>query len=174
MRSVAEIRRERPEDILAIRNVNDRAFGRPDEGAVVDRLRGACEGLVSLVAVVDGRVVGHILFSPARIQADGGDEVTGMGLAPLAVLPEYQRQGIGAQLVAAGLEVLRQTPCHFVVVLGHPAYYSRFGFGQASRLGIRCKWNVPAEAFMVLALDEDAMRDASGMARYRDEWDAAT
>jgi putative acetyltransferase len=61
-----------------------------------------------------------------------------------------------------------------VVVLGHPAYYSRFGFGQASKLGVRCKWNVPAEAFMVLALDEDAMRDASGMARYRDEWDAAT
>ncbi len=171
---MAEILPERPEDIPAIRNVHDRAFGRPEEGAVVDRLRGACDGLVSLVAVAEGRVVGHVMFSPARIETEGGGEVTGMGLAPLAVLPEFQRQGIGTQLVTVGLDVLRREPCPFVVVLGHPAYYPRFGFVRASGLGIGCKWNVPDDAFMVLVLDEDAMRGASGTALYRDELDAAT
>jgi putative acetyltransferase len=97
-----------------------------------------------------------------------------MGLAPLAVLPEWQRRGIGGELVGAGLASLRQTRCPFVVVLGHPGYYPRFGFQPASRHGIRCKWEVPDEAFMILILDEGQMRGASGLAHYRDEWDAAT
>ena len=171
---MADIRREQPDDDAAIRNVNDRAFGRTVEGAVIEQLRGAAEGLLSLVAVVDGAVVGHVLFSPVRLEAEGGGERSGMGLAPLAVLPEWQRQGIGSELVGAGLAVLRQMQCPFVVVLGHPGYYSRFGFEPASMHGIRCKWNVPDEAFMILVLDEDSMREASGVALYRSEWDAAT
>jgi putative acetyltransferase len=69
---------------------------------------------------------------------------------------------------------LRQTPCPCVVLLGHPGYYPRFGFEPASRHGIRCKWDVPDAAFMILVLDEDRMRGASGLAHYRSEWDAAT
>jgi putative acetyltransferase len=126
------------------------------------------------VAVVEGAVVGHILFSPVRLEAADGREWSGMGLAPLAVLPEWQGQGIGSELIGAGLASLRQTQCPFVVVLGHPGYYPRFGFGPASRHGIRCKWDVPDEAFMILVLDEDQMRGASGQAHYRGEWDAAT
>ena len=84
---MADIRREQPDDAAAIRNVNDRAFGRPVEGAVIDQLRGASEGLLSLVAVAEGAVVGHILFSPIRLEAEGGGERSGMGLAPMAVLP---------------------------------------------------------------------------------------
>ena len=172
---MVEIRREQPEDVIEIRNVNDRAFGQPNEGAVVDQLRRACEGLVSLVAVVEGQVVGHILFSPARIEAEDGREVLGMGLAPLAVLPEHQRRGIGTELATAGLAIVRQTPCPFVIVLGHDTYYPRFGFEPASMYGLRCQWpGVPDEAFMVLLLDADAMRGVSGVARYCSEWDAAT
>jgi putative acetyltransferase len=171
---MAEIRRERREDIPGIRNVHDLAFGRSEEGTVVDRVREAFDGLVSLVAVVEGRVVGHVLFSPVRIETGEGRDVFGMGLAPLAVLPEYQRQGIGTELMDAGLAAMRQTSCPFVVVLGHPAYYPRFGFEPASRRGIRCKWDVPDEAFMVLVMDEEAMRGVAGLAHYRPEWDAAT
>jgi len=171
---MAEIRRERREDIPGIRNVHDLAFGRSEEGTVVDRVREAFDGLVSLVAVVEGRVVGHVLFSPVRIETGEGRDVFGMGLAPLAVLPEYQRRGIGTELMEAGLAALGQTSCPFVVVLGHPDYYPRFGFEPASRRGIRCKWDVPDEAFMVLVMDEEAMRGVAGLAHYRPEWDAAT
>ncbi len=172
--ALAEIRRERPEDILAIRNVNDRAFGRPNEGAVIEQLRGVCEGLVSFVAVAEGHVVGHIFFSPVALEAADGGVLWGMGLAPLAVLPEWQRRGIGTELASAGLAAIRETACPFVVVLGHPAYYPRFGFEKASGHGIRCQWNVPDEAFMVLVMDWAAMRGASGVARYHAQWDAAT
>jgi putative acetyltransferase len=173
-RSVAQIRREQPGDVLSIREVNDRAFGRVDEGAVIEVLRGSCEGLMSLVAVVEGRVVGHILFSPVELEADDGATVRGLGLAPLAVLPEWQQQGIGTELARAGLVAIAETPCPFVVVLGHSRYYPRFGFEKASSHGIRCQWHVADEAFMVLILDVEAMRGVSGAARYRAEWDAAT
>jgi putative acetyltransferase len=97
-----------------------------------------------------------------------------MGLAPLAVLPELQRQGIGIELTNAGLAAVRQTPCPFVIVLGHPEYYPRFGFERASRYGIRSQYEgVPDEAFMILVLDQGALRGKSGVARYRDEFDAA-
>jgi putative acetyltransferase len=171
---VAEIRPERAGDIVAIRNVNDRAFGRPNEGGVIEQLRRDSVGLVSLVAQLDGEVVGHILFSPVRLEAEDGRSWSGMGLAPLAVSPERQRRGIGSDLVRTGLISLRGTPCPFVVVLGNPDYYSWFGFEPAARHGIRCKWDVPEAAFMILMLDEAGMRGASGLARYRGEWDAAT
>jgi putative acetyltransferase len=171
---VAEIRREQGGDVVAIRNVNDRAFGRPNEGAVIERLRGASEGLLSLVAVAQGQVVGHILFSPVYLEAKDGREWSGAGLAPLAVLPEWQRRGIGSELVRAGLDSLHHTLCPFVVVLGSPEYYPRFGFEPASKRRIRCTWDVPDETFMILVLNERGMRGASGLARYRAEWDAAT
>ena len=171
---MAEIRREQAGDLVAIRNVNDRAFGRPNEGSVVEQLRSASEGLLSLVAVAQGQVVGHILFSPVHLEAEDGREWSGKGLAPLAVLPEWQRRGTGSELVCAGLDSLRQTLCPFVVVLGYPAYYTRFGFEPASRRRIRCTWDVPDEAFMILVLDERSMHGASGLARYRAEWDATT
>ena len=167
------IREERPEDEEAVRAVNEKAFVQPDEADIVDCLQKSCPGLLSLVALDGDEVVGHILFSPAKIE---GDAVTieGMGLAPIAVLPERQRQGVGTQLVKRGIEMLRSRDCPYIIVLGHPEYYPRFGFVRASLHGIRSQWDgVPDEAFMIMILDQSAMKGVSGVARYRDEFDEA-
>lgn len=166
------IRSEETGDIAAVREVNERAFGQPAEADIVDNIRKACGDALSLVAVREGQVVGHILFSPATIETNDG-VVKGMGLAPMAVLPEYQRQGIGEKMGESGLASLREQACAFVIVVGHPEYYPRFGFEPASNHGIRCQWEgVPDEAFMILVLDEPRMKGVSGVARYRDEFDA--
>jgi putative acetyltransferase len=168
------VRKERPEDVPAIRQVNKRAFGQPVEADVVDKLRRTCEGFLSLVATNRGRVVGHILFSPATVERQDRTVLQGMGLAPMAVLPEYQRQGIGSLLVRGGLSMLRASACPFVIVLGHPEYYPRFGFERASRYGLRSQWEgVPDEAFMILVFDAPTLAGASGVVRYRSEFDAA-
>ena len=118
------VRRERPEDVEAVRRVNERAFGRPDEARLVDSLRSAGKVVLSLVAVEDGQVVGHILFSPVTIESEG-HTLPGVGLAPMSVLPEVQRHGIGSLLVKAGLSQCQNEGHAYVVVLGHPEYYPR-------------------------------------------------
>jgi putative acetyltransferase len=160
------VRDERPEDLAAIREVNDRAFDQPLEGRIVDALRehGAVE--LSLVALVDDRIVGHILFSPVS----GASGSAGLGLGPMAVVPEHQRRGVGAALIEASLARLRASGCPFVVVLGHDSYYPRFGFVPASRHGLRCEWDVPDEAFMVHVLDAEAAAAAAGLIKYRPEF----
>jgi putative acetyltransferase len=164
------IRSEHPADVAAVRAVNDLAFGQSTEGEIVDRLRVACPERLSFVAE-DEDIVGHILFTPATVSSPEGP-VTGMGLAPMAVVPERQRQGIGSALVEHGLEFLRSRGCPFVIVLGHPEFYPRFGFERASRYGLRCQWEgVPDQAFMVLVLDRGAMAGIEGVARYREEFD---
>ncbi len=169
------IREERPEDFEAIRRINLEAFGQPAEAEVVDQLREACDNHLSLVAVEGGEVVGHILFSPATIEGEGtAFEVVGMGLAPMAVLPRCQGQGIGSLLIHNGIKMLREKGCPFIIVLGYPEYYPRFGFERASRYGIHSQWSeVPDEAFMILILNKTAMVGATGIARYRKEFDEA-
>jgi len=146
------VREELPEDINAICSVNTRAFNRTQEADIVDKLRRNCSDLLSLVAARQNDVVGHVLFSPATVESE--DKTTrGSGLAPIAVQPEYQRQGIGSELIRAGISELKSKRSAFVIVLGHPEYYPRFGFERASRYGIRSEWQVPDEAFMILILD---------------------
>ncbi|HVF28142.1 MAG TPA: N-acetyltransferase, partial [Pyrinomonadaceae bacterium] len=129
------VRVESPEDISAIRRVNEQAFGSPQEAALVDALREVARPFVSIVAVEDDQVVGHISFRPVTI--DGAGSVRrAMGLAPMAVLPEHQRRGIGSLLARAGLEECQQLGCDVVVVLGHPEYYPRFGFRPAGERGL--------------------------------------
>ncbi|MBM3819307.1 MAG: N-acetyltransferase [Acidimicrobiia bacterium] len=168
------IRPERPSDAGQVREVNTLAFGGPLEADLVDRLRDNCADALSLVAEQDGAVVGHILFTPVTITS-GGRDVVGMGLAPMGVRPERQRQGIGSALVRHGLDLLRERRCPFVVVVGHPEYYPRFGFARASLHGIRSQWDGIAEdAWMVAIIDRQAMAGVSGMASYRDEFNGLT
>jgi putative acetyltransferase len=167
------IREEAAADAAAIRRLHLAAFGGEVEAKLVDTLRHTCRENLSLVAIDKDSLVGHILFSPVMLR-DGDRTLHGMGLGPMAVLPSHQRQGIGSRLVRRGLALLRDARCPFVVVLGHPGYYPRFGFVPASRHGIRCQWSgVPDAAFMVLVLQPAAMPRGGGIARYREAFDAA-
>ena len=166
-----EIREELPSDIATVREVNKLAFGQDQEANLVDALRSNGAALLSLVATLDGQVVGHILFSPATIgENETSAVVTGAGLAPMAVHPEHQRRGIGSKLIAAGTEKLKADGCPFIIVLGHPNYYPRFGFTPASTFGVKCEWDVPPEAFMLLVLDQPKISGISGLAKYRPEF----
>ncbi len=164
------IRQETNDDLAAIREVNRLAFGRDDEGRLVDLLRERGAILCSLVADVDGRVVGHVLFSPAELD-DDGRMTPFAALGPVGVRPEHQRRGIGEALIRAGLERCRDEGYGAAVVLGHPWYYPRFGFRPSASLGIRWEHDAPEEAFMVLALRGGGLDGARGVIRYRPEFD---
>lgn len=161
-----DIREERSEDIAAIRELNKLAFGGNEEADIVDALRSNGAAMLSLVATVEERVVGHILYSPIFV----GGQFAGAALGPMSVLPENQRQGIGSKLVEAGNRKLKDTGCPFVIVLGHPEYYPRFGFSPASAHGVKCEWEVPDNVFMLLILDREGAQGVSGLAQYRHEF----
>jgi putative acetyltransferase len=163
------IRLEKPEDIPAIRIVNELAFGRPAEADLVDALRRNGKSAVSLVAEDDDRIVGHILFSPVTVETVER-EMVGAGLAPLAVIPERQNQRIGSMLVEHGLRRCREEGHQYVVVLGHPDYYPRFGFVPAGRFGIKSEYDVADEVFMVMELREGALRGCAGVVKYQPEF----
>lgn len=168
---IQQEREELPADAAGVRRVNELAFAGLTEARIVDELRASCPGLICLVAAERENIVGHILFSPVVIEARGGD-LHGMGLGPMAVIPDHQRQGIGSALVRFGLEKLMSPSCPFVIVLGHPAYYPRFGFVKASVHGVQCQWEgVPDEAFMVLVLDQEVLSRLTGTAKYRQEFE---
>jgi putative acetyltransferase len=164
-----EIRTEKPEDIEAVRNINIAAFGRENEANLVDRLRGIASTF-SFVAVQSDRLVGHILFSPVVVAGKCSSNLSILGLAPVAVLPNYQRQGIGTLLIREGLKECGRSGFQAVVVLGHPDFYPRFGFIPASRKSLGCEYDVPDEAFMVLELESGALQDCSGTVKYRSEF----
>lgn len=167
--SIVSIRLEQPDDIAGVRETNEHAFGEPLEADLVDTLRPASEFL-SLVAITDGRVVGHILFTP--IAMDPPVERRIAGLAPMAVRPEQQRTGIGGQLIRAGLEECRRRGYSAVVVLGHPDYYPKFGFVPAHTFGVTCEFPSPPEAFMALELEPRALSGVAGVVNYRPEFAA--
>jgi putative acetyltransferase len=162
------IRAETADDIPAVRRVNELAFGQPDEADLVDALRANARPHISLVAVSEGLVVGHIFFSPVTLVAeDSGPAI--LALAPMAVLPQSQQQGVGSHLVREGLKECQRIGCDMVVVLGHPEYYPRFGFVPASQKGLRCEYPVPDEVFMVAELKPNAL-SGRGLVRYRPEF----
>src|SRR5262245_52243646 len=163
------LRCETPEDIPAIHNINTAAFGQANEADLVDALRQHNALTISLVAVKDGHLVGHIAFSPVTITSSTAT-IEALGLAPMAVLPDYQRRGIGSQLVEAGLTACHNTPYGVVVVLGHPHYYPRFGFTPAKPLGIMWEHDDPEEAFLVKEIQEGALAQIRGVVKYRPEF----
>jgi len=165
-----EIREERPDDVAAVRNLNRRAFGQDQESNIVDALRANGAALLSLVATLNDRVVGHIMYSPLTI----GGNVTGAALGPMAVLPEHQRQGIGSKLVKVGNQKLKDAGYPFIIVVGHADYYPRFGFKRANEHGITCEWDLPDDVFMLLVLDQAKMESVSGLATYRHEFSSVS
>ena len=160
------IRPERSTDRADIRRVNLEAFGTVGEADLVEALRANAIPLVSLVAEDANAIVGHILFSPVTLSAD--PHRLAMGLAPMAVTPARQRQGIGSALVTHGLAACRQLGSAAVVVLGHPTFYPRFGFVPGSRFGLTCEYDVPDDVFMARELRPDAFTGMAGLVRYHD------
>jgi putative acetyltransferase len=158
------IRPERPEDIPGIRHVNQTAFDTAAEADLVDALRQQAHPIVSLVAVDGEAVVGHILFSPMTPSSHADTQI--MGLAPMAVLPSRQRQGIGSALVRTGLDECRRLGFGAVVVLGHADFYPRFGFVPASTFGLTSEYDVPDDVFLAIELSTDALRQRAGTIRY--------
>lgn len=169
--TATKIRSEKPEDVQAIRHVHEQAFSGPVEAEIVERLRRANRAPVSLVAERGGRIVGHILFSPVTV-TPSKPGVNGAGLAPMAVLPEFQRQGIGSSLIRAGLNECRKLGFDFVVVLGDPRYYPRFGFSRAKDCGLGNEYGVDEE-FMVMELAQGALAGTGGMVQYGPEFKEA-
>jgi putative acetyltransferase len=162
-----EIRAEKSDDVAAVRLVNVAAFGRESEADLVDALRGVASTF-SFVAVESGQIVGHVFFSPVAIAGSGADDLFILGLAPVAVLPEHQQQGIGSLLIQHGLKECARLGGHAVVVLGSPEYYPRFGFTPANGKGLGCEYSVPDEAFMVLAIG--VLEGCIGTVKYRPEF----
>ena len=160
------IRPETLEDYIVISEVNRLAFGRENEARLVKTIRQSANfnPKLSLVAIKDKKVVGHILFSPITIQSQNGN-IPALALAPLAVCPEFQNQGIGSQLVKQGLEECQRIG-DIVIVIGHPTYYTRFGFSSATAKGLSAPFPIPDEAFMILELVPGTLHSISGMVKY--------
>jgi putative acetyltransferase len=170
MVGMTTIRAECLTDAIAIGWLIDSAFSTPAEARLVDALRANANLLVSLVAEADGEVVGHVAFSPVMI-GDGGIVARGAGLAPVAVAESWRRQGIAAGLIRAGLDACRALGIPFVVVLGDPAYYSRFGFQWAADYGITNEYGADQE-FRIIELVPGSLPTSGGLARYGAEFAA--
>ncbi len=152
------------EDQQSIWHVNQAAFEGDAEANLVDALREGGFADVSLVAEVDGEVVAHILFSRITIVTKS-EAIDALSLAPMAVLPSHQRQGIGTKLVESGLAACREQGHRIVVVLGHPEFYPRFGFSADQAQELESPFG-GGEAWMALELSEDALRGIEGRIEY--------
>ena len=164
-----EIRQAAQSDLQAISDLALSAFG-SIEGPEIIQLIGdlmadsTAQPILSLVATANGSVVGHVIFSKVRLKPPG-QNVSAAILAPLAVHPDFQSRGIGSQLVSEGLQQLSNSGVDLVFVLGHPAYYPRFGFSAAGVRGFEAPYPIPqknAEAWMVRELRPGVIGNASG------------
>ena len=165
-----QIRNEDVEDIHQIREVLKAAFPTDAESKLVDALRTNGKAIISLVAARDEQALGHILFSPVTTAPPS--ELKGIGLAPLAVHPGVQSQGIGSQLVRAGLRLCRELGYDYCVVLGAPKYYQRFGFEKASNFGLQNEYGIDEE-FMVIRFTESEFSEerlADRLVKYAPEF----
>lgn len=167
-KTMPRIRPEHSDDAAAVHAVHAVCFDSSAEAYLVDRLRAAGRLAVSLVAEIDGRVVGHIAFSPVTL-ASGAIRAAGAGLAPLAVVAAHRRRGIAADLVRAGLDACRCAGFDWVVVLGEPRYYRRFGFRPAATFGLHDEYG-GGDAFAALELRPGALPVGGGLVRYAPEF----
>ena len=168
------IRSEEENDYILIKKINDSAFNQNNEGVMIEKLRDNPEYIseLSLVAVVDNEIVGHILFFPVKIKK-GSETNISLSLAPMAVHPKYQNKGIGSKLVLEGLKKAKELGYNSVVVVGHPNYYPRFGFKPAGIWDINLPFDIPDEAFMAIELKSNGLKDCSGIVEYPKEYEEA-
>lgn len=162
-----KIRAERKSDHQQVQQIHLRAFGQKEEGEIVNNIRKS-EGFVpelSIVAEKGEKVIGHILFSKIHIEKDSREEET-LSLAPMAVLPDFQRKGVGEALIKAGIQKAKELGFDSIIVLGHPNYYPKFGFEKASKWKITCSFDVPDEAFMAIELEKGVLEKKAGRVVY--------
>jgi putative acetyltransferase len=157
-------------DHAAVEELNRRAFGQPKEAELIARIRGVDSRILSLVAVVERGIIGHIMFTPVVIESKK-IATTATALGPMAVDPDSQRRGIGSTLVKEGLQACRQAGEKIVFVLGHHEYYPKFGFEAAAPRGLRYKSEDFDAHFFILELAKGASKGLSGMVRYHEEFD---
>lgn len=165
------IRQEKQDDHALTENLIQEAFLNAEysnhrEHIIVNKLRhtDAFIPQLSIIAEFDNKVVGHILFT--KVNIEGNKIIDSLALAPLSVLPSVQRQGIGTSLMKYGLEKAKELGFESVIVLGHPEYYTRFGFMDASKWNVKCPFDVPDGTFMAIELKENSLNNAAGIVRY--------
>jgi putative acetyltransferase len=165
-----KIRRERQGDYQRVYEINRLAFGRENESKLVNKIRKGENFIpdLSLVAEIGNEIAGYSLLS--KINIVGGSIFESLALAPVAVVPEHQKKGIGGKLIRSGLDNAKGLGFVSVIVLGHPKYYPRFGFQRASIWGIKCPFEAPDEAFMAMELREGALKDKAGTVKYPKEF----
>jgi putative acetyltransferase len=149
-------------DFPAIRGVISHAFGRADEANLAERLRADGDVVCELVAASEAALQGHILYSRLQIERNG-ETLEAAALAPVSVLPHFQRRGLGGDLIQAGNARCAQLSCAAIVVLGHADYYPRFGFSAAAAESLEAPFSGPH--FMALELSPGALR-GGGQVRY--------
>ncbi|UCG71217.1 MAG: N-acetyltransferase [Thermoplasmata archaeon] len=165
-----KIRQEQKSDHQKVYDINKQAFNQENESKLIEKIRNG-ENFVpelSLVAELNGEIVGHILFSKIKIIGDA--EYESLSLAPMAVAPKHQKQGIGGELVKTGLETAKKLGFESVILVGHSDYYPRFGLKKSSLWGIKCPFEVPDEAFMAIELVEDSLKNKKGYVQFPKEF----
>jgi putative acetyltransferase len=171
--TAVRVRQAREADLGRILEIHREAFDTISEADLVASLITGGYDTISLVAVTDAMVVGHVVLSPAEVVGERDEPWPLLVLAPVAVLPAYQRQGIGSALVAAALDAARESGARAVSVLGHPGYYPRFGFREALPLQVRAPFaDIPQEAWMIAELEPRALDGVSGVVRYAPPFEA--
>jgi len=164
------IRKEEEKDHKQIYEVNKLAFQQENEGKLIEKIRNTENFIpeLSIVAEIDNRIVGHILFS--KIKIVGKSVYESLALAPMAVIPEFQKKGIGSELVKIGIKMAKKLGFDSIIVIGHKEYYPKFGFQRASKWNIKCPFEVPDEVFMAIELTEKAFEGKAGTVEYPDEF----
>lgn len=168
---MAIVRPETEADYPSVRRIHQLAFGRDDEADIVEDMRHRAGAILSLVAVRRGEPVAHAFFSRVVIECESGYD-RGVGLAPIGVMPEHQRTGVGTDIIRHAIAALKNRRHGVLVVLGEPAYYQRFHFKPAHQFGLRCSFDAPPEYFMALPLDT-GWCGSGGLVRFAPAFDRA-
>jgi len=165
------IRKETPDDFIQVAKLIEMAFCQKNEAMLVEKLRHnkKYNPILSLVADYRGYITGHILFFPIVIRSDDSDTES-LALSPLAVSPEFQKMGIGGRLIHHGMKTAKAIGYGSAIALGHPKYYSRFGFVPAITWNIKAPFEVPEDAFMAIEFEQGALKKAAGIVEYPQEF----